>query len=495
MPERDTPAGRIRGLTARTPDGDAHAFLGVPFARATRRFRPAASVARWDGVRTATRIGPSAPQSAQGSGAPLGDEDACLTLNIWAPSRRDGAAPVLVWIHGGLHVAGSNSDPLCDGARLATRTGIVVVAVNHRLGALGFLTLDHLLGDEYRDSGNAALHDVIAALEWVRENIGAFGGDPAAVTLAGQSAGATTVAMLLAADAAAGLFHRAILHSADPERIGDRDYGEAVTDDLLGLLDLHAAPRRLLDLPVPLILEAQNRLLAQRSSRSPTTVAVFRAALDGRLLTRPPVAALRQGASTNVDLIVGTNVNEASGAVDLEAGDDEAWRRRLDERLQALLPRLQGDRSSAYRDALALVLGRPPSDAEALEACLADEIYRQPSHRLLDARAGAEASTRAFLFAHRVDDARGAAHSLELPFLFRNLDRADAALLEEEDGDALALSDAITDRWAAFIAGRAPDGWPEYSAARRSTLVLAHPPVVESAPREAVRRLVAQARP
>lgn len=495
MPDCDTPSGRLRGRTVVTPDGDADAFLGVPYARPVHRFRPAARAEPWSGVREATRPGPPALQSAPGSGAPLGDEDGCLHLNIWTPSHRNGAAPVLVWIHGGLHVAGSNSDPLSDGARLAARTGTVVVAINHRLGALGFLTLDHLLGDEYRDSANTALHDVIAALEWVGESIGAFGGDPDAVTLAGQSAGATTVAMILAAEAASGLFHRAILHSADPERIGDRAYGEAVTDDLLRLLDLRTAPHRLLDLPRTVLLSAQSRLLAERSSASPTTVAVFRASLDGRLLTRSPTAALRNGASSKVDVVIGTNVNEASGAVDLRAGNHARWRLHLEERVRALLPRYPGDRATAYRQALALVLGRIPTDAEALEACLSDEVYRQPSLRLLDARASAEAATRAFLFAFRADDSRGATHSLELPFLFRTLDGTDPPLLRERRAAALQLSDSISGWWADLAAGRAPAGWPEYSPADRSTLVLTAPPVVERAPREAVRRLVESAHP
>ncbi|KQQ05557.1 MULTISPECIES: carboxylesterase/lipase family protein [unclassified Rathayibacter] len=492
-PELDTPSGRLRGLAVSTPDGPAQAFLGIPYAEPTERFRPAGRAPSWSGVRDATRPAPPAPQIAWASGDPVGDEHSCLTVSIWTPERTDGAAPVLVWIHGGLHVAGSNAEPLTDGARFAARTGTVVVAVNHRLGALGFLTLDHLLGDEYSDSANLALHDVIAALEWVRESISAFGGDPGAITLAGQSAGATTVAMLLASDRAAGLFPRAILHSANPERLGDRAYGEAVTNDLLGLLGLRHAPDRLLGLPWQSILTAQNRLLEQRSSDGPNTVAVFRPALDGRLLTRSPAEALRGGASAHVDLVVGTNVNEGSGAVDLQARDDGLLRAQLDRHLREVLPVWPGSRSSAYRDALAVDLGRAPTDAEALESCLADEIYRQPSQRLLDARAETGASTRAFLFAFRADDARGAAHSLELPFLFRHLDDSDAALREVGLGAPWTLSDAMSGWWGDFIAGRDLSGWPEYSSARRSTLVLAEHPRVEEGPRGALRLLVERA--
>lgn len=488
MPEVETPAGRVRGLLIETPDGPARAFLGVPYGSARERFRPAAPVEPWRGVRDATRPGPPAPQSGSASS----DEHGCLTVNVWTPPVIDRAAPVLAWIHGGLHVVGSNSEPLCDGARLAARTGTVVVAVGHRLGALGFLTLDHLLGDAYRDSANLALHDVIAALEWVRSSIRAFGGDPVAVTLAGQSAGATTVAMLLAAERASGLFHRAVLHSANPERVGDRAYGEAVTDDLLGILGLQGAPHDLLETPWPALVAAQDELLARRSTAGPNTVAVFRPAVDGRLLTRPPVEAVAAGASSGVDLIVGTNADEGSAAVDLRAGDDERMRAQLAEHLREVLPAWAGDRSFAYRDALALDRGRTPTDAEALAACLADEVYRQPSLRLLDARAGAAASTRSFLFEWRVDDSRGAAHSLELPFLFRHLDGSATALAEVGAEAPHALSDAIADTWARFAAGDALAEWPEYSP-RRSTLVLDGRVRVEEAPYEAVRELVARA--
>ncbi|QHC69222.1 carboxylesterase family protein [Rathayibacter sp. VKM Ac-2801] len=470
-------SGRLRGRRLETPDGVARAFLGVPYAGDAARFRPAPPVEAWSGSREAVRSGPSAPQTSGGS------ESGCLTVNVWTPDAAAGS-PVLVWIHGGLHVAGSNAEPFCDGARLAARTGTVVVAVNHRLGALGFLTLDHLLGQEYRDSANLGLHDVIAALEWVRDEIAAFGGDPARVTLAGQSAGATSAAMLLAAPRAEGLFSRAVLQSANPERIGSRRYGEDVTAELLGLLG--AAPERLLDLPWPHLIEAQDRLLAQRSAAGPNTVAVLRPSLDGRLLTRDPVSAVAEGASSGVDLIVTTNVNEGSGAVDLRAPDAAELRAQLDRHLGALLP---GGSAGSYRWALAADLERTPTDAEALEACLADEIYRQPSQRLLDARAAATGSTRAALFAWRADDTRGATHSLELPFLFRSLDTARD---EVGPGAPQRLSDEVSARWAAFAASGDP-GWPDYGT-ERTTLVLDDPVRVVDAPREHLRRLVASHR-
>lgn len=485
MPEVATVAGRLRGRWVSTPDGDALAFLGVPYAGEAPRFHTALPVECWAGVRDAGESGPSAPQTAGGS------EQGCLTVNVWAPAGAEGR-PVLVWVHGGLHVAGSNAERFCDGARLAARTGTVIVAVNYRLGAPGFLTLDHVLGDDVRDSANLGLHDVIAALAWVREEIAAFGGDPDRVTVAGQSAGATAVAMLLAAPAAEGLFGRAVLQSANPERIGSREDGEAVTSELLELLD--AAPEQLLDLPWQRLIEAQHRLLARRSAAGPNTEAVFRPSLDGRLLIRDPVSAIAAGASGTVDLIVTTNVNETSGAVDLTAPDSPALRAMLERHLDVLLPEWAGSRESAYREALAAELGREATDAEALEACVTDEIYRQPSQRLLDARASAPGSTRAALFTWRLDDSRGATHSLELPFLFRHLDDSAAARATLGPAAPWSLSDEIGARWAAFAATGDPGGdWPEYGSARE-TLVLGTSVHCALAPREHLRRLVTRAR-
>jgi para-nitrobenzyl esterase len=496
LPDIRTTAGIVRGLVLGTPDGEAHAFLGVPYAVADRRFLAAGPVEPWAGVLDAKRPAPVAPQRADDSFL-VGDETGCLTVNVWSSAPAGSDRPVMVWIHGGLHVAGSNSSPLTDGARFAALTGTVVVAVGHRLGALGFLTLDHLLGEAYGDSANIALHDIIAALKWVRREIRAFGGDPERVTLAGQSAGATTIAMLLAAYPAAGLFQRAVLHSASPERVGDRRHGEGVTADLLELLGMSTDPGLLLDVPWAQIVEAQSALLARRSVGAASTVAVFRASVDGRMLDQTPVDAVRAGASDSVDLIVGTNVNEASGAVDLRAADSSELRTLLDRQLATLLPlwdeHTQGPRAAAYRDALRRDLGRAPTDAESLEAAVADDVYRQPTRRLLEARGNAAGSTRAFLFCWRAakDDARGAAHSLELPFLFRHLDDSPEAIAEVGGAPPPLLSDQMANRWGSFVtSGDAGLGWPTWEPRTRSTLVLAQDETLVDNPQSHVSALV-----
>ncbi|QHC64562.1 carboxylesterase family protein [Rathayibacter festucae] len=496
MTEVVTPGGTVRGRVIETPDGAVHAFLGVPSLRVAERFRPGVTVEPWAGVRPAVSRGPIAPQPF--ADAPVSERDS-LHLNIWTPDPAARDLPVVVWVHGGLHIVGSNSEPLSDGARLAAAGRMVVVSVGHRLGALGFLTLEHLLGVEYADSANLALLDVIAALRWVRSGIAAFGGDASRVTLAGQSAGAVLVSTLLAAPAASGLFQRAVLQSGNPERIGSRAFGEGVTAELLALLGLADDPSRLLTLPWEDVVAAQQRLIERRSAGHPNPTPAFRPSLDGRVLPAAPVDAVAAGASSTVDLIVGTNVNEGSGFVD--PGGPDPSPELLERELTLLLPHWpasRGHRTEAFAAALQADLGREVSGAELLEACLAETIYRQPSQRLLDARAGATGSTRAYLFTWEQPasaGARRAGHSLELPFLFRTLDDSDLARTEVGDAAPTSLRDTLTRHWSAFAATGAPGpDWPEYGAAR-TTLLLAESPRVTHAPRDAVRRLGASSRP
>lgn len=208
-----TRAGRVRGRRSERDPGIV-TVRGLPYAAppfGAGRFREPRPARVWDGVRECTAYGPVAPQSAELPGSPVwspGDEDV-LTLNLWAPAHGAGGLPVLVWIHGGAYVFGSSAQPDFEGTALAAR-GLVVVTLNYRLGFEGF---GHVPADEEGPAcpDNRGLLDQIAALEWVRDNIAAFGGSPGRVTLAGQSSGATSVACLMAADRARGLDRKSVV--------------------------------------------------------------------------------------------------------------------------------------------------------------------------------------------------------------------------------------------------------------------------------------------
>jgi para-nitrobenzyl esterase len=490
-----TPDGVLRGRLIATPDGSASAFLGVPYGVVTARFRRGTPVEPWSGERDAVEYGPSSPQMPSGS-LRMNERD-CLNLNVWSPESAAAGLPVLVWIHGGMHIAGSNADPLRDGARLAAYGRVVVVSINYRLGALGHLTLDHLLGPDYEGSGNLALADIVSALEWVRDTVACFGGDPANVTVAGQSAGATMVATLLAAPRAAGLFHRAVVQSGDPQRVGSRNYGEAVTAELLELLSLEDDPARICHVPGTAILRAQHEIMKRRSAGRLLPVPVFRPSIDGNLLHDDPVTAVAAGASSTVDLIVGTNVNEASGLVDLDSAFEESPQSLLELHAKILMPGHLPDGISpaeAYRQALREDLGRKVTSGEVLESCVTDILYRLPSQRLLDARASAAGSTRSYLFTWEQADStwgRRAGHSLELPFLFRHVDDSVEARAEAGHDAPTSLSDYISGSWSAFASNGNPgNDWLQYDATVRSTLLLGDVVRQARAPRDNIRRLL-----
>ncbi|MGH7317841.1 MAG: carboxylesterase/lipase family protein, partial [Candidatus Rokuibacteriota bacterium] len=233
----ETRRGRVRGVT----ESGLAVFRGLPFARppvGARRFQPPEPPAPWSGVRDAARFGTSAAQNGAlvGPLMSLGigrtGED-CLYLNVWTPRPDRARRPVLVWIHGGAFILGSGSQLLYDGSRLARRGDVVVVTVNYRLGALGFLGVQDRFGRRLPATGNEGLLDQIAALEWVRDEIAAFGGDPDNVTIFGESAGAMSCATLLGMPRARGLFHRAILQSGAANYVWPRDTAARLADQVL----------------------------------------------------------------------------------------------------------------------------------------------------------------------------------------------------------------------------------------------------------------------
>ena len=465
-PQVATSVGHVVGRLLETPDGAVFAYLGVPFGVVSERFaRSTRPRYRSDPI-DAAQFGPIAMQSSTAEHpAHRMSETACLNVNIWNGAPGETNLPVFVWIHGGLHISGSNGQPLQRGGRLAAYGRMIVVSVNYRLGALGNLSLGPLLGDAFVDADNLALLDVIDALRWVKESIANFGGDPDNVTLSGQSAGGVLVACALASPESSGLIRRAIIQSANIDRPTQPD--ATVTDDLLAELGCAHTPKELLTMPGSRIIAAQESVIARRSRGQRVPPAVFRPSVDGRHLVHSPAEAIAQGASAGVDLIVGTNANEATSFVDITQPDNESLRRELHARLQRSEGRSSGDDPvAAYRKALSIESGSVPTIAEALERHLSDETYRSPSRRLLQSRRDSLAATYGYSFVWAEADhdwARRSGHSLEVPFIFRHIDDSPEALAELGDHAPSRLRDDLSSRWVAFAAAGVPgDDWPTF---------------------------------
>ncbi|WP_235825277.1 carboxylesterase/lipase family protein [Agromyces badenianii] len=449
----ETSTGALRGETI---DGIAR-FLGVPYASppfGEHRFRLPAPVEPWEGVRDATAFGPTAPQVPY-AGA-LGEllptvaipGEGILNVNIWAPTDAAGAPwPVMVWMHGGSLKHGSNALPGYDGTTFA-RDGVVFVSVNYRLGTEGFSVLDGA-------PLNLGLHDQLAALRWVQREIAAFGGDPARVTVFGQSAGGATVAALAASPIANEVMQRAIVMSgplevktpADAGRITAliaRELGIAATRDAFAAV----APERL--------AAAQAKVIAGSSPLGGGPA--FTIAIDGDLVPTSPADAFAAGASSNVPLLIGTTTEEyrlwlvPSGAVDRITRLHLAIGRRAAKISAAAVRRYRANRPGAKH-------------GEVFGAILTDVLLRRSEYRVADARAAAGAPTWVYEFAWRSPvRGLGAAHAVELGFVFDGLAAPDSVALAGASAPQV-LASAIHDAWVAFAASGEP-GWPGWGAGR-----------------------------
>jgi para-nitrobenzyl esterase len=500
-----TPLGPVAGLVRETPHGSVAAFLGIPYAQApgaSGRFRPAAPARGHRDVRAATSPAPVVPQDPDIFRSMLGmppepwAEAGSLTANVWAPVGAEGL-PVMVWVHGGGYVGGSNSSPRTDGARLAAAGDVVVIALSYRLGVFGFLPAFAELGEGFEDAANLGILDLVAGLEWVRDNVSAFGGDPDAVTLFGQSAGAAAVGTLLGMPRARGLFRRAIMQSGTAERARTPDAAAEISSRFLHASGLAPETARdLLDWPAERVLDAQRAFTAVVARDTVGLPLPYQPVIDGRSIPRLPLDAIRDGEGHGVDLIVGTNLNEGSfftAMGEAEARTDERFTEALETLARQNLPG-SADVTAGYRDELAGALERRPTPAETVEAFLSDVQYRQPTNRLLEARAAASARTNSYLFSwpSPVVPELGSCHTLEIPFAFRLLDHPEHTPLVGGD-PPVALSDAMSGAWSAFAATGDP-AWPAYDCVQRLTQGWDADPRVLADPRGGLRRWWAAAR-
>ena len=439
----------MRGTYA---DG-VHAFCGIPYAQPPvggLRFAAPVPPEAWDGVRDATEFGPPPPQPGR---VTMSDE--WLTVNVWTPDVGASGLPVMVWLYGGRFTTGASDESDCDGSRLAAG-GVVVVSLNYRVGAEGFMLIEGTVP-------NRGLLDQVAALRWVQDNIAGFGGNPGNVAVFGESAGAASVAMLMVMPAAAGLFRRAIAESvpaflfgsdlaADVATVAAAKLGRRATAGDLGAV----APQVLADALAG--IEYQDRwgyaLGVRRSQFGPV--------IDGEMLQDSPFRALAAGVGQGVEFLIGHNRDEYRFVVYQNGGRDAVTAEHAETALSSLPPKADG--AQAYRAA------HPRADhAELYELVCSDFVYRMPTLHMAQAHTAGGGTTHLYEFCFDASPI-GAAHTTEIPMVFGTLDSPIGSALYGSAPTAELVSREMTAAWRAFATDGDP-GWPAYDSVEQLTRV------------------------
>jgi para-nitrobenzyl esterase len=490
-----TPQGTVRGHVRE----DHQAFLGIAYAQppvGPLRFAAPEPAATWQGTRDALAFGAVPPQSDRGAVTARGvQSEDCLFLNVFTPAADAKRRPVMVWLHGGAFSWGAGSEPSYDGGALAARGDVVVVTINYRLGALGYLYLGKHGGANWGASANVGQLDQIEALRWVRANIAAYGGDPEQVTIFGESAGAVAACALLATPAAQGLFVRAISQSGTANRLPSPAIASASSERFFEGLGLAGVARQdlgstLRALDVDALLQAHLKVYTLGDM-------MFWPTVDGQVLPERPLAAVRAGQARNIPLLIGVNRDEMKFYAPAKRSP------LADAALQAgvarWLPAEHKTRAAEVCEAFKLSRtehGLPHENTDLLDAFETCVRFTVQASRLAQAHAEHQPDTFHYLFDWESPTARlGACHALEIPFVFGTLQAEGNDRFAGAGIEARRLSQQMMDSWVAFAKTGNPGcesagEWPRYEATRRQTMVFGKRTHATQAPFEAERALI-----
>jgi para-nitrobenzyl esterase len=478
-----TTTGKVRG----TVEDKVQAFKGVPYAASTagaNRFMPPAKRESWSGVRNCFELGLRAPQLASSfhgqvppefesmdRDEPMGED--CLVLNIWTPSVGAGQKrPVMVWLHGGGYTSGSGGFICYDGTQLAKKHDVVAISLNHRLNVLGYLYLAGIGGEKYGHSSNLGNLDIIAALAWIRDNIAAFGGDPGNVTIYGQSGGAGKVSSLMAMPAAKGLFHRAIVESGAAVKGVSPDVANKSAETFLAKLNLK--PNQVEQLET---LSIDQLLAATMPAGMPGPPGLALApVVDGHSLPTDPFDPVASEVSAGIPLLIGTVESEVAffpnqildpiDDASLHAHVKQTLRNATDDQVDELIAAYRAGRPSASNTDLFLIIA---SDA-TFRVGVTTEANRKATQ--------GKGAVYQYYFTWKSpvrDGKLRAFHTVEIPFVFDNVDAAKSMTGTGED--RYALAEKVSSAWVAFARTGDPNTklaprWGTFDTTKRAVMVI-----------------------
>jgi len=475
-----TNKGKLQGI-----QGDGYqSFLGIPYAKppvGDLRFREPRPLEPWSDVKNATEFGFIAPQNIPDD-PPIEQDQSedCLYLNIWTTKADNKSRPVMFWIHGGGYVIGAGSRPRLYGKNLSVSGDVVVVTINYRLGALGFLNFPSV-------PPNLGIQDQVAALRWVKENIQNFGGDPNNITIFGESAGGMSVAILLAIPSSEGLFHKAIIESgaANP-----RDFtmekskkGCAKFVSKLGIRDGNVDELR--RIPFKKIMETQKKVVGDILNLESSPFWPF---VDGDVIPEQPIEIISRGNNHQVPTIIGYNENELGFLTEILNESGVVKKSLIMKFVRARIEKSieNKDRSEelieTYKKELKAKF--PEQPFMYWEAILSDSMFKIPIVRQLEAHTKHQPNIYCYIFSYKSPKFGFALHSFEIPFVFNTIDKEDFAKgAIENDENAKTLTKKVMDTWVTFARTGNPNNknipnWPEYELDNRYTMILSVNPEV-----------------
>jgi para-nitrobenzyl esterase len=485
----ETTEGRYRGLLV---DG-VHVFKGMRYGASTagaRRFLPPRPPERFAGVQDAFDYGPQTPQARGGLAGPQPMSEDCLRINIWTPNPGDGRKrPVMLWFHGGGFEAGSGASPMYDGTNMVKRGDVVTCTINSRLNVFGFCDLSGLLGAEFAQSGNAGYLDLVRSMQWVRDNIAAFGGDPRNITIYGQSGGGRKVTVCFAGKEANGLFQRGIVQSGSHNIIQTKEQSSRLTADLLKRLEIDPRNARALQqVPQDRLSEVQRQVIGAAGYR-------FEPVMDGIAFTAHPFIPNAPAQTAKVPMMVGTAQHELANQLGNDPAIHQIDEAGLRQRISGMLP--AGDVEEAIR----LFKSTTPSGSypEMFFKIASWRSYIRNATIMAekrDALNGANNPTWMYQVTWRspVEGGRRfAQHSSDLPFMFDNTDKpVSARYIGTQTPATKVMSDAMANAWIAFARNGNPNhpgipNWPTYNPQSRAVMQFDAPPKLVNDPYRAER--------